>query len=325
MAVQLYSSEDLSAPQLVGNAGSLTTVLDAILVGTGGFAYGTTPSAGWTIAFTGTNQRDYRMITTGGALGYYISVNDNAPGAGLGKEARIRGFEAMTALGVGTNAFPTTTQAANGLFVRKSTTADTTIQRPWVAIADGRTFYFFVIAGDATPAPYLGIGFGEFYSLKANDLGRAFIIGRATENSTTTTSAVEAMDYMTVANTLATGHYVARDYHGGAGAVTGGKVGDASLSAALPIGLIGVISNTNPTDNRTYVAPVFLTTQPTGQVVFRGRMRGFWHYGHPLTSVSDGDRISGSQSILGREFYIVKSGGNSGVFTLETSQTWETN
>ena len=60
MAFTIYRASDAGAPTLNGQAGSLITVLNYILVGgqpnliTGsgnnvaGIAYGTTPSAGWT-------------------------------------------------------------------------------------------------------------------------------------------------------------------------------------------------------------------------------------------------------------------------------------
>lgn len=325
MPPTLYRSSDTNAPQLTGTAGSLTTLLDAILVGTAGIAYGTTPSAGWTTAFTGTNARSYRMATTGGALGYYLDVNDNAPGAGGAREARMRGYEAMTALATGTNPFPTTAQLTAGIIVRKSTSLDT-LTRPWVAIGDNRTFYLFILSGD-TAATYLGFAFGEYYSYKANDPGRALIIGRVSENSSSTSNTVnEFLDNISYINaTAAAGNYMARDFQGTPGSVTHMKYGEYGLTgAATANALIGNLPFTNPVDNRVYMSPIFLANNTIINVV-RGRMRGFWHFCHAATGASDGDVITGSQDLLGRSFYMVKSGGGGGIYTLETSNTWETN
>jgi len=57
---------------------------------------------GWLEEFSGTNQRDYRA-GVGNRL--YMSVNDNAVGAGGAKETRVSGFETMSALGTGTGQF----------------------------------------------------------------------------------------------------------------------------------------------------------------------------------------------------------------------------
>src|SRR5690348_12633571 len=125
----VYSSSDTGAPVLTGQAGSLIAVLDACLVN----GYGTQTAAGWTKAFSGTNKADYRMA---GGNQFYLDVDDSAAQTAAGKEANVRGYEAMTALATGTNAFPTTTQfAAPGQVIRKSATADAT-SRGWILVAD---------------------------------------------------------------------------------------------------------------------------------------------------------------------------------------------
>jgi hypothetical protein len=61
MTVRVYRSTDASAPVLTGQVGSLTALLDAILVN----GYGALTAAGWTIAQTTTNKRGYKQNTTG--------------------------------------------------------------------------------------------------------------------------------------------------------------------------------------------------------------------------------------------------------------------
>src|ERR1700756_3309459 len=123
MTVRLYKSTDASAPTLTGSAGALLTVLDAVLVN----GYGSQTAAGWTIAYTGTNKRQYQMGAGGTSCQLYI--DDTGPGAGGAREARINGFKTGSALGTGTGQFPTTgqmTAPSGAVVVRKSATADST-------------------------------------------------------------------------------------------------------------------------------------------------------------------------------------------------------
>jgi hypothetical protein len=57
----------------------------------------------------------------------------------------------------------------------------------------------------------------------------------------------------------------------------------------------------------------------------RGRFRGLYHTSHPLTSVVDGEVISGSGDYSGKIFQIIKQGSNGGFWTIEISNTLETN
>jgi hypothetical protein len=316
MAVTIYRSSDSSAPTLTGEVGSLVNVLDKCLVA----GYGAKTAAGWTKPFTGTNKAAFRP---GSGLQYYLRVQDDAPGAGGAKEARVRGFETMSDVDNGTNLFPTAAQQSNGLFVRKSNSADA-VTRVWIVIADVRTFYMFVLTGDVGNT-YFGWSFGEFYSLKTNDTGRMYLIARTSENSGLGNQEVLDMQISTPAATLG-GHYIARDHQGNVGAVAAAKFGDKAMdtgsSSSVPFA--GVITFTNAPDNRIYISQVRLNTT-TGGNYLRGRLRGFWHWCHAVSAVSDGDTFDGSGDNAGKTFLMIKGTGNAGIYCLETSDTWEIN
>ena len=321
MTVTLYRSTDTGAPTLSGTAGSLVALLDAILVN--GYNTNNPAGAGWTIAFTATNQRTYQQGAS--SNGYYLHVNDAAPITA--KEARMFGSELASAVLTGTYLFPTTTQLANGVFARKSNTADATT-RAWVAIADSRTLYLFVLTGD-TASVYLGWAFGDYYSYLTGDQGNTFITARDTENSAATASTTERMDNMVeqIGGTLSGGFFIARDVTNARNtACAGSQLGDTALTAnglALQ-GHVGTLTYTNPADSLLYLAPVYVVSQVNGNAV-RGRMRGFWHFCHAISNATDGDTFSGTGALSTKTFRIVKQGGNSGVFTLETSNTWDSN
>lgn len=317
MAFTIYRSGDASAPVLSGTNGALVTVLDAILVN----GYGAKAAAGWAKAFSGTNKASYRP---GAGNRFYLRVQDDGPGAGTAKEARITGYESMTDVDTGLSPFPTAAQGVGSVAMvvaRKSTTADSTA-RTWIAIADDRTLYFFVLTGDAATT-YQAFAFGDFYSLIANDGFRTFIVGRTTENSGTGT--VDKLDTMTAGVTSANNIYVARSYTGVGGSVHMGKHGDSAKAAGSGV-LNGVVPYTNPTDGGLYIAQVWIhdpTTSPTGSI--RGRFRGLWHFLHPIASVNDADTFSGTGTLAGKTFLIIKQSGSAGLYVIETSNTLEVN
>lgn len=181
MGVTLYQWTDASAPSLTGQVGSLTALLDAILVN----GYGSVSAAGWSIAYTSTNKRQYAMAS--GGTGRQLYVDDTGPGGGGAKEARVTGWVGGSGLNAGTRQFPTTTQmtSPSGAVVwRKSNTADTTV-RPWRAVADGHTLWLMLYNGDfTTPLPAQMCAFGDFFSYNAADVDNCHILGRTAENST---------------------------------------------------------------------------------------------------------------------------------------------
>jgi len=285
---------------------------------------------GWTQPFTPAgNVCDYKQ---GGGNGFYLDVNDNGPGSGGAREARIVGCETMSGLGraSGTNLFPTASQSANGLFVRKSTTLDTT-NRTWVLIADDRTFYFFNISGDTlTPASsYFAWGFGDLFSLVSGDGYRTMILGRNVENITTATPEIAAVTqsaFNTASGTVPA-QVVARPYTGVVGAVTILKVGGLTSFLAVQTTAtqytVSNLANPNPADGGYYVGPFWIEDGNSGSV--RGRFRGWWHLG---SFSGDGNTFSGVGSLNGKTFHIIHPIANGGnlncAFVLETSDTWET-
>lgn len=318
--VTIYKSTDASAPSLSGTAGSLASLLDAVLVN----GYGAKPAAGWTTAYSSGNKRAYRQ---GAGNLLYCRLNDGASGTGGAKEALLRGFETMSDVDTGTGPMPTNAQSAlteNSLIVRKSNTADATA-RAWIAAADARTWYLFVLAADVA-STYWGFLYGDFYSNLSADAWRVAIIARATENS----SAAQAGDTDTLQNstftTVLAGHFVQRSRTGAAGSLTLQKTD--ILGAPAPTVGCGQLSNIpfpNAEDGGLYLAPVYLhdvTTAPASSV--RGRLRGVWSPTHPASAFGDQDTFSGVGDLAGRSWLILKLSARGGCIALETSDTWDT-
>lgn len=208
----LYRSDDASAPVINGTAGVLLAALDAILVN----GYGAKPAAGWTKAWSGTNTAAYRQ---GSGNEYYLRVDDTDSQMG-----RVVGYKTMSDVDTGTEPFPTAVQMSGGLYLRKSTTADSTA-RPWLCVATDQTFYLIVLSSAASFSAYNGsgsvhLGYGQFASVTAGDANNGFLIA-SNDSSTSATSASAARECLGAVSTSATQptHYVAGSYSQAAGAL----------------------------------------------------------------------------------------------------------
>lgn len=122
---------------ITGQAGTLITVLDAILV----------TGEGWTKTYSGTNKAVYTQAT---GNGFCFRVLDDGSGAGGAKEAEVRAAESASDVDTLVDPFPTVAQVSNANCTwRKSDTADSTTRSYW-CVADGN--FFALIIG------YGGIG-----------------------------------------------------------------------------------------------------------------------------------------------------------------------
>jgi hypothetical protein len=314
VAVTVYKSSDTSAPTLSGTAGDLVNVLDKCLVA----GYGSKTAAGWTKPYTGTNAAVFRM---GGGNQFYLDVNDNAPGAAGAQEARIRGYETMTAVGTGTGPFPTTTQSTNGIFVRKSAAASGTT-RTWTVVADDRTMYLLVQAGDSAGVWYL-VKFGDFYSyLTGTDNYRTLIGGRTVENSVLASSekSDQTSDLSVALNFGATGLAITRVYTGLGGSTVAGQFGDRAKAGGTAFN--GNITFPNPADGNIWLTPLFLTDNATN---VRGKQRGIVGWLHPIAGVADQDTVTGAGVYSGHTFLLFKQSQNSGLYCIDITGPWDTN
>lgn len=347
-----YRSTDASAPALSGSAGSLVALLDACLVN----GYGTQAAAGWTIAYTATNKRAYRNSSSLGT-GFYLSVDDSGPGGGSYREARMTGFQTMSAIATGTGQFPSGAQLAIGsgsVVCRKSTSSDSTA-RAWTLIADPTCFYLFTESADYTsPTAASMFMFGDFFSYAPSDAYNCMIMGRVQENygSSGAEWSVFGNGFysQTFANVLAMtlpGHFIAANQTGVGNSILCGKhidftksgfCGTPSYSGTsnssnngglVPIGGyeagLNAMVYPNPQDNGLYLSPVWIHHGGT----LRGYMKGLWA---PVQSIplNHNDPFSGSGGMSGKSFvaqWIPATKNNNsafapGEFIIETSSTW---
>lgn len=341
-----------ACPNITGQAGSLTTWLDAVLVnGFSGFT-----ALGWTIGQTTTNKRQYVMAA--GGTGNSLWVDDTA--VTTAKEARCSGYATMSATTpTGTGQFPTSGQSSIGtgmLVIRKSATADSTV-RYATCVGDGHTFYLFTETGDYTgPTAAFSFCFGDFFTYSASDTSNCIIIGRQIENTaaasqTNSSNLYETFPGLSTPSTTflsgtITGHYVAGNFTNVGGSLAVGKhtdqtkMGHINAGSGNMMGCLGYwqtsVGSTlfvnefqypNGPDAGLYQAPVWI--HHGGMV--RGYLKGMWS---PLQHLplNHNDTFSGSNNLSGKSFMaqallgtINNNTSSYGFITecfVETSDTW---
>lgn len=317
-----YSSADAGSPGLIsGTAGSLITILRACLVD----GYGAKAAAGWTEPVAAAS--NIAAFQQGAGSGFAVVINDNGPNAtSTYKEAWATGWEVVAGVGspvgTGTGQFPLPAQllTTGHVVIRKSATADGTT-RAWMVYADSRTFYLFILSGDAASI-YTAFIFGDCYSAKSTaDSYNCLIIGKSVENQA---SGAGSMQQMTVRPTTAcAGCFLARTHSGAGASITMGHTGSYNWTPGSA-NYQGEIQYPNNPDNALYLSPITVFESSGG--IVRGRLRGLYHVGHAVASFSDGDTFSGAGDFAGKTLVIVWKVENTNAFlAVETSNTVEQN
>ena len=328
----VYQSSDGSAPVLSGTAGALVTVLDAILVN----GYGAKAAAGWSIAYTDTNKRVYQQGA--GSSGCYYRVRDDGGGTGGAREALVFGAETMLDVNTaGSYRFPQAsflpTLTDNSLSWRKSNTADATA-RTWIAFADSRTIYMFVLTGDSANI-YIPAMLGDTYSLVPEDTYTAALVLRQSESDNAANSHHLCWSLQTSANVLNSqnnqpGRYRQRNYTGtGAGTYfsTFTHAFQNTSSPSTNVEWVGALFYPNGADSALWLArPYMLDTTVSNTLSVFGWLRGIWAPCHAMSSFTDMDTLSGmaGSPLEGRTFTVIKGVNTptNGCF-IETSATVE--
>ncbi|MGV0949345.1 MAG: hypothetical protein ACOYB3_01645 [Azonexus sp.] len=326
----VYSSSDTGAPTCTGEVGSLVALLDACLVN----GYGAKAAAGWTKPYTGANKAVFKQGA--GSCGFYLRVQDDAPGTGGAREARITGYEVMTDVDTGVNSFPMAIsgQGLNSGAIaahnaRKSDTADA-VTRPWYVFADSMTVYFWASPSYPTIIHNLSLwGFGDFYSYApgTTDAYRCFLAGHDREQA----PALQQDYGATLARgTLAPGTWlratsalnpvVARPYGGIGYSTVFSTMGDYT-TGNLEAYCAGNVQCPNPANGGVHLNR-WRVAMP-GNFQIRGTMRGFYQWGHSINDIDSGTTFNGSGEFAGKTFMAVKTVFGCPIF--EISDTLDTN
>lgn len=278
--------------------------------------------AGWDKPFAGTNLAAYRSADPMGTQ-MFLRVDDSGT-----TNARVVGYEAMTDVNTGVQAFPTAAMLAGGMYWPK---ANGTF-KGWVLVADSRTFWLMTIAGNSAGSIATNgfcMGFGDFASRKSGDAYACFLSAATTDVSSDQSMSVQdagASSYSGVS--LGTnGLVAARAFTGLGGAaplarVAGGLLLSTSNTASGSAN--GVTSYPNGPDNALLLVPmVVLESGP----VLRGSQRGILFvpqnaYAAFLTR----DKVDGQGALLGRKLVALRAGmpanTSTGVLFIDITGPW---
>jgi hypothetical protein len=305
----VYTSADASAPVLTGEAGKLIDLLDACLVN----GYGAKAAAGWTKPYSSGNS--YASFRQGGGLMHYLAVNDINT-----QMSRVDGFLTMSDFVTGTGPFPTEAQFTGGLYVRKSITASTQA-RPWLLVADERTFYLFIFGGSTTYGTFGGgdahLAFGQLQTpTLAGDLYHSFLMAATDTSTTSTTSAAARQVTTALATTALAGHYMPRAYTQLGSSVQVHKRANNPFVQTLSGS--GGVTYPDPTTGKLLINRIIM--YETG-AINRGALPGVWNVAHAQSSFAFGDTFSGSDALAGRTFLLISTAGG-GVAIETTGGSW---
>lgn len=311
MPVVDYQSSDASAPVLTGQAGSLIGVLTACLVS----GYGAKAAAGWSLPYTGTNLAAYRMGA--GSNEHYLRVDDTGA-----QEARLVGYETMSAVSVGTGNFPTSAQVSGGMYARKSSTANDTA-RPWRILANDRAAYIFIYSAETSfgnsAATDSTTFFGQLSGLLTGDAYHTCIVARITSGATNERFGASSS---AVSFSATTGHYISRPISqiGSAAPVQKSVIGYNPPTAT--IGATGG-PYLSPTGGIN-VSPLGIIEGSSGSGSIRGYLPGAWAPLHALPGAHF-DTFSGRGALAGKNFVLLNCWSNTGQgrFALETNGNWD--
>jgi hypothetical protein len=258
--------------------------------------------AGWTLPYTGSGTRAYRM---GSGNLRYLYVDDNGT-----TSARAVGYETMTDISdTSGNAFPTSAQFSGGLYLPKS---NTTPYRDWIAVTTENSIYFWINCnGTLTSSPIWF--FGDFPSQKAVDAyNTAFCAGTSAQF----TSGNGVLSCTASVSTVLTGHYIARTAAQTGTSVTAGKF--INTAASKTNAMAGAAGLPYPAmDGGLKYSPIYIHEAVLGDV--RGQLPGALAPLHirPLTHL---DTFTGTGDYAGKT-YLVLTGYSSGQCFIEISNT----
>lgn len=313
MVTRIYKSSDAGAPALTGQIDSLNNLLKAILIN----GIGAVPASPWTLSFEDIAAHVCVFRPPAGNR-HYLQVNDNGPGGATYREARMRGFVAMTGFNTGTELFPTVAQLANGLFVRKSLNLDTGA-RVWRAMVDEKTMYLFIDSADL-PGNFDMYAFGNYLDWNPTSTYGSMIIGRIQENNASHASFTNAAATVYASAAVASQIFTPRDYSGAANPQSLGALFDAAAcntTTSMVPGAAGT-AYPYPVDAGIILMPYRLATPQLAV----GRLRGVWIPGHNKPLVQD-DVFTATEGALTRAF-IAQNFLGTGQLMVETSATWDT-
>lgn len=277
-------------------------------------------SLGWSKPFSGTNLAAYRSNDVTGTR-MFLRVDDTAT-----QNARVSGYENLTAISTGTGQFPTAIQLSGGGYWGKSNQANTTA-RGWTICGDSRGFYIFIQNHSLYSNSNLSYFFGDISSVKSND-PYACILSMGIGDESINSNQISGLHTQTFSSTAYA--YIARSYTGIGSANTAFRYASNMWSNSSYYS--GDYNNANltpfpnPADGGLYTTPVLVTEG--GTRALRGFLPGFYVIPQsvPLNQFAPRDTVVGITGLpsktLRATWHNSSSTDGSSVSLIETTGPW---
>lgn len=260
--------------------------------------------AGWDKPFSGTNLAVYRSPNVLGTRNW-LRVDDTAT-----QNGRVVGYESMTDVNTGVGAFPTAAQISGGAYWPKANGANATA-RPWLVIADDRTFYLWVNTGTTnTFVSGILFGFGDFRSNKSGDAYATFIAAATTDISATNTANSQTLAYVDAAGDTLLSMWVPRSYTSIGGSAQVSRKAESYNNSDTYSGNTPTIIYPNGPDNGLLLSRTLV--MEAAPLCVRGVIPGLMFVPHQFGAsvFATRDKISGQGSLSGRKLIAIKNDGN---------------
>lgn len=287
MAITKYSSTDASAPQIAATttAGQLVSVLDGCLVN----GYGSKPSAGWSVVYSGTNIRVYRPPS--GRRCYLRVDNSNTS-----MYAVVQAYATMSDINTGTEPF------TNSATVNWCQNQDTTANA-WEVIASDTSFYYIAAHNNSTDDKAIFF-FGDYVARNPS-----FIYNTALTHGTDPTYR-DNIDYNYSPSAIGlSGKYCRRGWN--EILQTGQQFSFASLGAGTYLGSHSTLSFPDPLLGDMIIEPAHMIQNSS----LIGKMPGLYDIIHAPTLIQP-VTFSGSGALVGRDLYYLPTYGSKCVIDL---------
>lgn len=259
--------------------------------------------AGWAKEFTGTNLAVYRSADVTGTRMRLRCDDTDAT------NSRVVGYESMSDVNTGVQAFPSLAQISGGYYWPKASAAGATA-RAWTLISDAKTFWLYLHTATASlgTAGYTG-GFGDFASVKSGDAYACHLFGSSTDIAASTSPTVANLSHSYTDSLAPAGFAVARSFTGLGSSVLPVKRAESYVGTDGHSGTTANVAGyPNGPDNSLLLSRIMiLESAPHLRGVLRGPM---FAPQNCHAAFNWRDKIDGQGVYSGRKFMGIKGAGD---------------
>lgn len=274
-------------------------------------------SLGFGKPFSGTNLGVYRSADVTGNRNY-LRVNDNYTTDP--REARLIGYESMSAVSTGTGPFPTTAQVNGGAWLAKSDSADA-VARPWIFYGDEKIFYLAIKNGASYG--YQTYFFGEPIAFKTPDPYNT-VLGASHSSVTAAgvfSGSIDRLGGGEIPSGFSTSDNIVPRAPSGLG--TAHSAGRTTVGGVNVVesGTNVLVQYPNPADNALVFADILMLSD----LSLRARFPGvYWVPQNLLGTFAALDTVVGSGAFSGKTFVAIPSSSNSsgGAYFFDRDGPW---